>query len=142
MCIIAYYTFFLYMTTDQQLSTQEAHLHDAARDGKINVLQHLLQQEGVNTSIADSDGNTPLHLASMNGRFDAVKLLVQKLVERSLLSSLRAKNKDVVDASFLAYKLGYKDIACYITHEYYKVISNQHKEEVRNIYYKRIMIVW
>lgn len=121
------------MTTDQQLSTQEAHLHVAARDGKINVLQHLLQQEGVSASVQDSDGNTPLHLASMNGRFDAVKLLVQKLVERSLPSSLTTKNKAAVDASFLAYKLGYKDIACYITHEYYKVLSNQHKEEVRNI---------
>jgi len=115
---------FFFITTDQQLSTQEAHLHVAARDGKINVLQHLLQQEGVNASVQDSDGNTPLHLASMNGRFDAVKLLVHELVERSLLSSLRAKNKDAVDASFLACKLGYKDIACYITHEYYKVISN------------------
>jgi len=78
----------------------------------------------------------------MNGRFDAVKLLVQRLVERSLLSSLRTKNKDAVDASFLAHKLGYKDIARYIAHEYYKVISYQHKEEVRNIYYKRIMNVW
>lgn len=119
---------------DQQLSTQEAHLLVAARDGKVNILQHLLQQEGVNTSIADSDGNTPLHLASMNGRFDAVKFLVQKLVERSLLSSLRAKNKDEDDTPFLAHKLGRNDIACYITREYYKVIMiiNQHKEEVRN----------
>ena len=64
----------------------------------------------------------------MSGRFDAVKLLVQKLGEGSLLSSLRAKNKDDDDAAFLAHKFGHKDIACYITQEYYKVIIYQYRE--------------
>jgi len=99
----------------------EACLIDAASDGKVDILQRLLQQESVNLTVVDNDGNTPLHHASMNCEVDAVKFLVQKLVERSLLSSLRARNRDGDDASFLAHKLGYKDIAYYIAHEYYKV---------------------
>lgn len=76
-------------------------------------------------SMYNHSGNTPLHLASMNCKFDAVKFLVQKLVEKSLLRCLRARNKDGDHASFLAHKLGYKDIAYYIAHEYYKVSNRR-----------------
>ena len=37
-------------------------LHFAAEDGKVPLVQLLINQKGINTNMQDSEGNTPLHL--------------------------------------------------------------------------------
>ena len=50
-------------------------LHYAARDNVISSLNLLLRQDNIDANI--SNGNTtPLHIAVTNGRFDAVKCLI------------------------------------------------------------------
>ena len=60
--------------------------HLAARGGKTEVIESLIEQ--VDLSSANSDGDTPLHLAAKFGRGDVVRLLIDK-------SNMDARNKSV-----------------------------------------------
>jgi ankyrin repeat protein len=57
--------------------TQETCLHEAAENGRAQVIE-LLLQKGANPDLARlRDGSTPLHLAAERGHADAVKALVR-----------------------------------------------------------------
>ncbi len=52
-------------------------LHKAARLGKIDEVQDLIQQ-GVDVNIQDNDGQTALHSAIKEGNLEAIKVLVEQ----------------------------------------------------------------
>ncbi|XP_076885622.1 uncharacterized protein LOC143535180 [Bidens hawaiensis] len=56
----------------------ENDLFEAARDGNVNILLKLLQENPLilDTVTLDRLGNTPLHIASMRGHVDFVKKII------------------------------------------------------------------
>ncbi|UKZ79073.1 hypothetical protein TrVFT333_006824 [Trichoderma virens FT-333] len=65
-------------------------LHEAARNGKADVVKLLLGQ-GANIEAKNNDGNTPLHDAARNGKADVTKLLLARG------ANIEAKNNDIGD---------------------------------------------
>mmetsp|Transcript_17132 Transcript_17132/g.43165 ORF Transcript_17132/g.43165 Transcript_17132/m.43165 type:complete len:161 (-) Transcript_17132:91-573(-) len=51
-------------------------LHMCAANGHIEVMQYIINADGTNKDIQTHQGNTPLHLAAINDREKACKLLV------------------------------------------------------------------
>lgn len=52
-------------------------IHQAARDGNVEVIQLLLKQESGNIDMVDNDGVTPLCIAAYDGHVGVVKLLLE-----------------------------------------------------------------
>lgn len=59
-------------------------LHEAAKAGSEEVVEFLLAQPGIEIDSFDSDNQTPLHLAVLNGRTKIVKRLLIKGADRTL----------------------------------------------------------
>ena len=51
-------------------------LHMCAANGHIEVMQYLMNADGANKDVQTHQGNTPLHLAAINDREKACKLLI------------------------------------------------------------------
>ncbi|CAL8308206.1 unnamed protein product [Lota lota] len=51
-------------------------LHDAARDGYVDMVQ-MLVSHGANVNLVDDRGNLPLHLAAQEGHTGVVRLLIE-----------------------------------------------------------------
>lgn len=77
-------------------------LHVAAESGKQNVVDCLLKTQGVEGVInkKDEDGNTPLHLASIQGNHGIlVKLADDKRVDGSAINNKGLTAVDIVQSS-------------------------------------------
>lgn len=53
-------------------------LIEAAQYGHLERCRHLVETEGANVSLSDSEGITPLHWASINNRFAVASYFIQK----------------------------------------------------------------
>ncbi|GBN06654.1 Ankyrin-1 [Araneus ventricosus] len=56
-------------------------LHVASFNGRLNVVEYLIQELNVSINRRDTDGRTPLHLASINGHTSVVKFLLEHQAE-------------------------------------------------------------
>lgn len=77
-------------------------LHVAAESGKQDVVDYLLEAQGFEGIInkKDKDGNTPLHLASIQGNHGIlVKLADDKRVDRSAINNKGFTAVDIVQSS-------------------------------------------
>ncbi|XP_048581815.1 serine/threonine-protein phosphatase 6 regulatory ankyrin repeat subunit C isoform X3 [Nematostella vectensis] len=69
-------------------SNGERALHVAARNGNLEVVE-LLLQENVEVARRSRNGETPLHQASANGYYEIAKMLVEKLFKNKSFSLAR-----------------------------------------------------
>tara|TARA_B100001079_G_C16352811_1_gene489082 strand:+ start:178 stop:903 length:726 start_codon:yes stop_codon:yes gene_type:complete len=69
--------FLFIMVLTSMPSVWASELHDAAKTGNIESIQHLLA-EGYGANEADEQGNLPLHYAAANGHVAIVKLLTDR----------------------------------------------------------------
>lgn len=70
-------------------------INGAAQYGHINILNYILECNGVDVNYRNKNGYTPLELASTNGHLEAVKMLVDKNanVTDSVFVQVIKKNK-------------------------------------------------
>lgn len=59
-------------------------LHDAAKQGDINKVKHLILEENRDVNFQDEDKNTPLYCAATEGHTDVVKFLLTHGADSSL----------------------------------------------------------
>lgn len=77
----------------------------AAQEGRLNILQFLLSQEGVNPNEQANDGSTPLHWACKAGQLKTVEWLLETAkVEKN------AVDNEGSSALTLALKYNHKDL--------------------------------
>ena len=57
-------------------TSSESPLHHAVREGKVNIVRKILDFEGVDIHILNSNKSTPLHLAALEGYHEVVDLLL------------------------------------------------------------------
>jgi ankyrin repeat protein len=62
---------------NQQTDKGRTSLHFAARNGHADVIEVLLEQDGITTTVRNGYGQTPLHLAAFYGHADAVRMLLR-----------------------------------------------------------------
>ena len=55
-----------------------SNLFEACCEGDLQIVKEYLEREIVDIEAKDNNGNTPLNYASRNGKFDAVKFLVEE----------------------------------------------------------------
>ncbi|OAK95131.1 ankyrin, partial [Phaeosphaeriaceae sp. SRC1lsM3a] len=55
---------------------KRAPLHAVAEHGRVDIVQLLLEHDGIEFNPSQSDGMTPLHLAAGNGHKDVVENLL------------------------------------------------------------------
>ena len=89
-----------------------------ARDGNIEAFEQAILQPMIGVN---SDGDAPLHIACKHGHFSIAKAITDKLVAAHALEYLRVKNKSGFEPIHLAFRENYKEIAFYISQQYYKV---------------------
>ena len=53
-------------------------LHLACYEGRLRVVEAMLEQQGVTAAAKDSDNRTPLHWAALGGHIELVRLLLQR----------------------------------------------------------------
>ncbi|XP_034080276.1 cyclin-dependent kinase 4 inhibitor D-like [Gymnodraco acuticeps] len=83
-------------------------LHDAARAGYIGSVEKLVQC-GSDVNLCDKLGNLPLHLATMEGNLEVIRLLIPLTVDP------RARNAEGYNAGQLAHKEAAKYIEDYLS---------------------------
>jgi hypothetical protein len=71
-------------------------LHDAAIQGKMDVITEILKVKGVNKNAVDRDGETALHFAASSGKPLATRLLMKAGLDLSI------RNKDGLTAQEVA----------------------------------------
>jgi hypothetical protein len=78
-------------------------IHDAAEAGDMAKVKALLKKNSKLVSSKDNDGDTPLHIAALNGHKDMLELLLANKAD------VNAKNKN--GRTPLHWAAGYKNIA-------------------------------
>ena len=53
-------------------------IHDAAKKGKVDIVNSLLAEKPERISAKDKKDNTPLHIAAFHGHKDVAELLIAK----------------------------------------------------------------
>lgn len=71
-----YFTLFLLLFLLSQLPGQG--IHQAVKEGKVEVVRKMLEEDRDLINAVDSDLKTPLHLAAEHGYIDMVELLLEK----------------------------------------------------------------
>ena len=117
-------------------SIPEPNLFLLAREGNIEEFEHVISmlQPGIDLIEVNGDGDTPLHIACKHGHFSIAKAITDKLVAESVLNGIRIKNKSEFEPIHLAYKENFKDIAFYISQQYYKVRHSMVRSDLRCLY--------
>ena len=82
-------------------------LHHAAASNQTAIMQYLILSTSININAVDNDGNTALHLATINGHSDAIHFLLHSGANDTILNrdkdaplhiATRANNIQVVEA--------------------------------------------
>eukprot|EP01137_Pigoraptor_chileana_P023111 Opistho-2@88890 len=90
-------------------------LHYCGYFNSVEVAALLLQQQGINPDVKNSQWETPLHVAASNGYTEIVKLLIEAGANPSALSKAKdsaldiaadSEIKDLINSAILARKLG------------------------------------
>lgn len=55
-----------------------SNIHEAARQGRIESIQYLIEQEHENPNKKGNNGLTPLHKAALNGQLKVIRYLIEK----------------------------------------------------------------
>ena len=79
-------------------------LHTAAQTGNVSVLEYVLSKD-IPINAQDQEGNTPLHLAALNGHKAAVDCLIQHKADDSLPNSMNFIPEDYLE-THSAYTIG------------------------------------
>lgn len=82
-------------------------LHLAALECRVNVVQYLMSQTGIELQTQDSSGDTPMILAASSGCTDDVKALASHV-------DLNVKNSTGESALWKAATQGRSDVAAYL----------------------------
>ena len=90
------------------LQKSNTYLHLAAETGQIDAFQTILSEEE-DKNIKNIDGQTAIHLACFNGRFNIAELLLKNSLESSI--DVNAKCKRIKTGLMLACKNGHLKIA-------------------------------
>ena len=53
-------------------------IHEAAKEGKFDVVKNLLKKNPASLDITNKKGRTPLYVAAMKGKYDVVKYLLEE----------------------------------------------------------------
>ena len=53
-------------------------IHEAAKEGKFDVVKNLLKKNPAILDITNNQGRTPLYVAAMKGKYDVVKYLLEE----------------------------------------------------------------
>lgn len=77
-------------------------VHHSAFHGRLGILQLLVKLSEVDTSLEDSEGNTPAHLAAAEGHLDCLRLLVYH--KREPMDVIIARNNEGSTPKDLAIK--------------------------------------
>ena len=51
-------------------------LIEASREGQLDIIKYLIDEQCVDPSCRDEDGNTPLHIAALHGQLEVVRYLI------------------------------------------------------------------
>ena len=62
----------------EKLLRASASIHDAAKEGKLDVVKNLLKKNPAILDITNKQGRTPLYVAAMKGKYDVVKYLLEE----------------------------------------------------------------
>jgi len=62
-------------------------IHNAAANGKKEIVEFLVNEKGIDVNITDNNGLTPLHFAAGSGNIDLVRFLILKGAEINACSS-------------------------------------------------------
>ena len=93
-----------YINTPTELG--ETPLAIAAISGHLNIVELLLEQEGIDVNADNDNGDTPLHCAAMNGRLEVVELLLK---QKGI--NVNAANKDGFIPQIIAAQNSYVEVA-------------------------------
>lgn len=81
---------------------QNTALHDAVLGGQIEVVRFLLQN-GAKQTVSDATGNSPLHIAAMQGNVPIAKILMASDGAAASLARCNGKNMLPVDLAGTAF---------------------------------------
>ena len=62
----------------EKLLRASASIHDAAKEGKLDVVKNLLKKNPAILDITNKKGRTPLYVAAMKGKYDVVKYFLEE----------------------------------------------------------------
>jgi ankyrin repeat protein len=79
-------------------------LHIAATEGRLNIVEYLINRYPVDINAKDINNETPLHLAAANGRQKVIEFLVNKTADTNAL------NMDNATPLHLAAVNGHRDV--------------------------------
>ena len=127
------------LTKDSQINPTETNatnchklLHYACAAGHVDIVQHLLNYEGIDASCKDENSFTPLLYACAQGQTEVVKLLVEFLLKTSNPEMILENNSFVTSDSNIVNPLhivaarGHLKIMKLFALKFTKQIRNEH----------------
>ena len=64
------------MTTTCRGQYGRTPLHYASKGGRMNIIQHLITEQGCDPNALDNNGDLPIHIACLNGHLSATKYFI------------------------------------------------------------------
>ncbi|KRX60714.1 Ankyrin repeat domain-containing protein 29 [Trichinella sp. T9] len=93
-------------------------LHNSSSSGDVDTLQHVLNSGRVRIDCCDSEGTTALMLASAQGHFCCVRILVEAGADVNI------RRKSGTTALFFAAEEGHLEIARFLLESGFDVVTN------------------
>ncbi|KRZ22449.1 Ankyrin repeat domain-containing protein 29, partial [Trichinella pseudospiralis] len=93
-------------------------LHNSSSSGDVDTLQQVLNSGRVRIDCCDSEGTTALMLASAQGHFCCVRILVEAGADVNI------RRKSGTTALFFAAEEGHLEIACFLLQSGFDVVTN------------------
>ena len=94
----------------REFGTGRSLLHLAAASNQVEVISYLVKEAKLSINLQDEDGNTPLHLAVVNGHTEAVNVILGHRPDDSI------RNKEEEPALHLAVQQGNGVFGAFIDH--------------------------